>query len=83
MLRQILNVDIDDHQWDQASLSVKFGSLGIRKPSHVAPSTFLASVAGTSSLVSSILSHRQFLVAYQGETDALTMWSTLGEVTPP
>ena len=83
MLCQFLNVDLDDHQWDQASLPVKCGGLGIRKPTHVAPSAFLASVAGTSSLVSSILSHRQFSVKYQGETDALTMWSTLGGGTPP
>ena len=83
MLCQILNVDLDDRQWDQASLPVKCGGLGIRKPTHVAPSAFLASVAGTSSLVSSILSHRQCLVVYQGETDALTMWSTLGGGTPP
>ena len=83
MLCQILNVDLNDHQWQQASLPVKWGGLGIRKPTQVAPSAFLASVAGTSALVSSMLACSQPLSAHQGESQALTMWSDLGGDIPP
>ena len=73
MLSQLLNVDLEDHQWDQASLPVKRGGLGIRKPTQVAPSAFLASVAETSPLVSSILSLGQPLGAQQEDAQALAL----------
>ena len=52
---QICNVILSDLQWDQASLPVKWGDLGIRKTTYVASSAFLASVAGVVDLVSAIL----------------------------
>src|SRR6478609_11234037 len=67
----------------QDSLPVKWGGLGIRKPTQVAPSAFLASVAGTSALVSSILASSQPLSVHRGESQALTMWSDLGGDIPP
>src|SRR5277367_4083289 len=44
MVSQILNVDLSDQQWNQAALPVKWGGLGIRKTTQVAPSAYLASV---------------------------------------
>ena len=51
----ILNVDVNDTQWLQASLPVGNGGLGIRSAEMLAPSAFLASAASTHSLQQSIL----------------------------
>ena len=51
----IVNVDLSDDQWMQASLPVHLGGLGIRSVSSLAPSAFLASAAGTSALQDIIL----------------------------
>ena len=47
-LSSILNVDLSDIQWLQASLAVRHGGLGIRSAQMLAPSAFLASAASTS-----------------------------------
>ena len=85
MLCQILNVDLSDDQWEQASLPVKWGGLGIRKACQVASSAFLASATGASTLVSSILPHRfRMQVAHDHSIDrAMDHWMTLGGITPP
>ena len=49
-LSKVLNVDLNDDQWLQASLPVGEGGLGIRSAQMVAPSAFLASAASTSAL---------------------------------
>ena len=55
-LSQVLNVKLDDSHWIQATLPVKDGGLGIRRTVQVAPSAFLASASGSTTLVSAILS---------------------------
>ena len=54
-LQTILNVTLDETCWRQASLPVWAGGLGIRSAVMLAPSAFIASAAGTASLVSSLL----------------------------
>ena len=54
-LTSILNVDLSENQWIQASLPVGDGSLGIRSAQMLAPSAFLASAASTFQLQQSIL----------------------------
>ena len=54
-LSSILNVDISDDQWNQASLPIKDGGLGIRSAASLATSAFLASAARTDDLQSRIL----------------------------
>jgi len=54
-LSAILNVDINDTQWLQASLPVRNGGLGIRSAEMLAHSAFLASAASTHDLQQSIL----------------------------
>jgi len=44
-LSSILNVDLSDTQWLQASLPVRHGGLGIRNAQMLAPSAFLVSAA--------------------------------------
>jgi len=46
-LTSILNVDLSENQWTQASLPVGDGGLGIRSAQMLAPSSFLASAAST------------------------------------
>jgi len=46
-LTKILNVDLNDDQWLQASLPVRHGGLGIWSARMLTPSTFLASAAFT------------------------------------
>ena len=53
-LTEILNVDLNDDQWLQASLPVRDGGLGIRSARMLAPSAFLASAASTLLLQQSI-----------------------------
>ena len=49
------NCNLDDAAWDQASLYVKEGGLGIRNVAALAPSAFLASAASTRLLQASLL----------------------------
>ena len=61
--------------WIQASLPVRQGGLGIRSAAQLAPSTFRASAAGSSRLVSQILlSHLQEAPLVAREA-ALQCWS--------
>ena len=54
-LSKILNVDLNDSQWTQASLLVQMGGLGVRSASMLAPSAFLASSAAMLLLQNAIL----------------------------
>ena len=45
----------NDRAWTQATLPVKSGGLGVRRAADIAPSSFLASTAASSGLVSAIL----------------------------
>ena len=55
-LSTLLNVNLTDDQWKQASLPVHMGGLGVRSACMLASSTFLASAAPTLPLQNSILS---------------------------
>ena len=55
-LSKILNVDLGDSQWTQASLPVQMGGLGVRSASMLASSAFPTSAAATLSLQNAILS---------------------------
>jgi len=54
-LTSILNVDLSENQWTQASLPVGDGGLGIRSAQMLALSAFLASAASTFQLHQYIL----------------------------
>lgn len=57
ILSAIVNNSLNDSQWLQASLPVKFGGSGIRLVSSLAPSAFLASAMGTRGLQNLILTN--------------------------
>jgi hypothetical protein len=54
-LTSVLNVDLSDDRWLQASLPVRWGGLGIRGVTMLAPSAYLASAASTTELVLNLL----------------------------
>ena len=72
-LSAVLNIDLSDSQWRQASLPVKDGGIGIRGAVLLAPSAYLASAAGTSELTTLILSKCKISNVFLDQ--ALSVWS--------
>ena len=54
-ITDVININMNDIQWTQATLPVKDGGLGIRSVTVLAPSAFLASAAGTLRIQNDIL----------------------------
>ena len=57
-LQSIMNVTLDDDAWEQATLPVSSGGLGIRRATDVALPAFLSSVAGSHELITQLLPQR-------------------------
>ena len=83
MLSSITNTLLDDRAWLQASLPVKYGSLGIRSAVHLAPSAYLASFVGCRELTFTILSPRFQESPLFLWDSAITEWSTGHNEPPP
>jgi len=71
------NIDLTDDRWIQASLPVKWGGLGIRSVTLLAPSAFLASAASTAELTSSLLPQRVRDIEYSSIAVAAAAWTTM------
>ena len=82
-LSKVLNVDLNDDQWLQASLPVGGRGLEIRSAQMLPPSAFLASAASTSALQQSILPDSVNLLQDQSVTSTETRWSSLSGSTRP
>ena len=82
LLSSILNINLTDSAWSQASLPVRCGGLGVRSATLLAPSAFLASAAGSADLVHDILPPRLQNASYQVQVEALECWSQ-GHNAPP
>src|SRR5260221_3334581 len=54
-MSEMINIDLNDDRWEQASLPIRWGELGVRGAKMLAPSAFLASAAGTTELVNLLL----------------------------
>ena len=82
---RIANVSLSDPDpaWIQASLPVKHGGLGIRSAVQLAPSAFLASAAGSSSLVSMIVPTPLQDAPLTGRSEALRLWAQGHDSPPP
>ena len=74
-LSKALNIVMDDLTWSQASLPVRWGGLGIRSAVSLAPSTYLASAAGATILLSEILPVRLHDSSDPSVTVAFDAWS--------
>ena len=71
-LSATLNVDIDDNRWTQASLPVRWGGLGVRGITLLAPSAYLASAASTMELTSALLPMRLRIIEDSGIASAMS-----------
>src|SRR6267154_4740788 len=81
-LSAVLNVDLEDVQWCQASLPVRDGGLGIRSAVQLAPSAFFSSAAASAPLVAKIHTGTGLTISDPGQASSLTAWSALGAQTP-
>ena len=83
-LSEVLNISLeDDCSWLQASLSVGYDGIGVRRATQLAPSAFLASAAGSSALISRILPDRFGGSVYPHVEQALSVWSESHDQPPP
>jgi len=79
----ILNVDLSNEQWLQASLPVGNGGLGVRSAKMPAPSAFLASSVSTLELQQYILPEGIKDLADQSVVSVENIWTSLsGTVVP-
>ena len=77
-LVDILNCDMTDSQWLQASLPVRDGGLGVRKVTVLAPSAYLASAASTLRLQDAMLTPGDRCSTLDVYIDAASsMWSSM------
>ena len=84
ILSTVLNVSLDNNStWTQATLPIASGGIGIRSSIQLAPSAFLASAAGSSTLVYQTLPDRLAKVPYQAKDDALNEWTRVTDYDPP
>jgi len=84
-LQSILNIQLTDDAWEQATRPVANGGIGIRKTTQVALPAFLSSVAGTEPLVSELIPARLHQVAGTNDPQfkaALGEWCTRVDSTP-
>ena len=59
ILCMVLNITINDNQWTQVSLPVRYGGLGIRSAVEVAPSAFLSSLIKNETLINCLLNRSE------------------------
>ena len=71
-----LNVDLTDVGWQQASLPVRWGGLGVRSAVSLASSAYLASAAGTLDLVIRLLPSRLHQTIDSSADVALQSWQS-------
>ena len=84
ILSTVLNVCLDNNStWTQATLPIASGGIGIRSSIQLAPSAFLASAAGSSTLTYQTLPDRLVNVPYQAKEDALKAWTRATDCDPP
>ena len=83
-LSTILNADlVDDSAWTQATLPTGFGGIGVRNTKQLAPSAYLASAAGCTSLIERILPLRLHGASHPAVKDALQEWKMGHSHQPP
>jgi hypothetical protein len=76
-LEKILNIKLSSNSWNQASLQLDFGGLGIRSVTDLSSVAFLASIHSSIALIGCILSplNNTFEIKYLSE--ALDCWKLL------
>ena len=77
VLADVLNTHLDDGAWQQASLPIKAGGLGIRSAVQLSAPAFLSSVHGADALVSHILDVGSLVSQDPLVAEASQFWSRL------
>lgn len=77
-LSSLLNVELTTAAWDQASLPLRWGGIGVRSAHRLAPSAFMASAAGAAELLSQILPDRVLAVPDAAVGRVGAAWRGLG-----
>ena len=83
LLGTILNINLTDPAWTQASLPIGMGGLGVRSTTLLAPSAFLVSAAGSAHLVHQILPQRLHNSPCPVTEEALNSWYQGHDAPPP
>lgn len=83
ILEDIVNVQLGERAWSQASLPVKDGGLGIRSAMVLAPSAYLSSTCSLWNSVLQILPSRLRAVDVPFRCEALSIWSSDHDMSPP
>ena len=73
----ILNVELNEVPWNQSSLPVKLGGLGIRRATDLATPAFLASAHGTEQGVQKLLPQDIANNVYEDLQEAKSLWEEL------
>ena len=82
-LSSLLNVNLSEDQWNQASLPVRDGGQGIRSAASLATSAFLASAARTNDLQSHILPQAVSMIHEEVVEKTLQTWVVQSGASAP
>ncbi|KAI5637191.1 hypothetical protein NE865_10088 [Phthorimaea operculella] len=74
-VESVINVTLDDNQWQQASLPIRYGGLGIRSIRAVSLPAFIASSNGVADLVADILKLQGERLSIPFQCDAVEAWA--------
>ena len=83
ILSSVLNLRLDSGTWTQASLPVRWGGIGVRSASALAPSAFLASATASATLIATLLLGCHAPPADECFEAACTHWASLAGVAFP
>jgi len=78
-LSSTMNIELTESGWRQAVLPVRWGGLGIRSSVQLAPSAFMASTAGSASLLLRILLQRLSGILDKSMTLTTMAWNKATE----
>jgi hypothetical protein len=78
-----LNISLNSSERTQVSLPVRWGGLGLRSASDLAPSCFLSSLAASSGLLHILLPLQILVSSAEDKELAFDRWKALGGPVPP
>ena len=76
-ITDVININVTDIQWTQATLPVKDGGLGIHSVTMLAPSAFLAYSSGTLRIQNDILPVRLHILVDSSKVRTVDAWKKL------
>jgi hypothetical protein len=83
VVSSLANVKFNEESWAQASLPVRWGGVGVRSTTVLAPSAFLASMNSANNMVDRLLPERARLCPDETVDVAVASWQNLGGDVPP